>query len=521
MLSFLTAAAMLGGVAVPAELGTVLTAQAYTDDTSDGLDSDSVTNPLRVPVDEASMVLEMTSVSLTLEELKAADYTVPVYVQFSRSEAIDAMQFGIMADERTEITVVNDPVESITSGYDIVRGGMAVNESSEVPGMYRFAWAASENKEISQPLVLLLVKLPEDAVEGDQFDISFLDREDTYPTFFRTLTDEGRVRLPFALVDGSIEICESDDPTEPETAEPETTEPETTEPETTEPDTPGSDVVNPLHVSVDEASVVLEMPSISLTLEELKAGNYTVPICIELSRYEPMDYMEFGILADERVTTTFTGDQHVAGSYGYTVEHTVSSQSNINPNMYWVVWASNGNQETFNSLGLLLVTLPEDAAEGDQFDISFLDKGVVTSLGAPAMAFFETKTDDQGAVNLPFALVDGSIEICGAEESTEPETTEPTEPETTDPNPTEPAEPPLGDVSGDNVINAGDAAVTLSAAAAYGATGKYGNLTDAQIAAADIDGSGMVNASDAAYILQYAAMRGANGKDFDIRELVK
>ena len=346
VLSFLTAAAMLGGVAVPAELGTVLTAQAYTDDTSDGLDSDSVTNPLRVPIDEASMVLEMTSVSLTLEELKAADYTVPVYVQFSRSEAIDAMQFGIMADERTEITVVNDPVESITSGYDIVRGGMAVNESSEVPGMYRFAWAASENKEISQPLVLLLVKLPEDAVEGDQFDISFLDREDTYPTFFRTLTDEGRVRLPFALVDGSIEICESDDPTEPETAEPETTEPETTEPETTEPET--------------------------------------------------------------------------------------------------------------------------------------------------------TEPD-----------------------TTEPDTTEPTEPETTDPNPTEPAEPPLGDVSGDNVINAGDAAVTLSAAAAYGATGSYGDMTAAQIAAADIDGSGMVNASDAAYILQYAAMRGANGKDFDIRELVK
>ena len=63
--------------------------------------------------------------------------------------------------------------------------------------------------------------------------------------------------------------------------------------------------------------------------------------------------------------------------------------------------------------------------------------------------------------------------------------------------------------------------MTLSAAAAYGATGKYGSLTDTQIAAADIDGSGNVNASDAAYILQYAAMRGANGKDFDIRELVK
>ena len=81
--------------------------------------------------------------------------------------------------------------------------------------------------------------------------------------------------------------------------------------------------------------------------------------------------------------------------------------------------------------------------------------------------------------------------------------------------------PKLGDVNGDGVINAGDAALTLSAAAAYGATGTYGNMTKAQITAAEIDGNGRINASDAAYILQYAAIRGANGKDFDIRELVK
>ncbi len=79
----------------------------------------------------------------------------------------------------------------------------------------------------------------------------------------------------------------------------------------------------------------------------------------------------------------------------------------------------------------------------------------------------------------------------------------------------------LGDVNLDNTINAGDAAMTLSAAAAYGATGRYGNLTDIQIAAADIDGNDAVNASDATYILQYAAIKGANGKEFDIRELVK
>ncbi len=116
---------------------------------------------------------------------------------------------------------------------------------------------------------------------------------------------------------------------------------------------------------------------------------------------------------------------------------------------------------------------------------------------------------------------------------TEPTETQPTEPNPTETDPTKPAptepestEPTpadilLGDVNLDNTINAGDAAMTLSAAAAYGATGSYGNLTATQIAAADIDENGSVNASDAAYILQYAAIKGANGKEFDIRELVK
>ena len=103
---------------------------------------------------------------------------------------------------------------------------------------------------------------------------------------------------------------------------------------------------------------------------------------------------------------------------------------------------------------------------------------------------------------------------------TEPAETQPTEPAPTEPEPT-PADILLGDVNLDNTINAGDAAMTLSAAAAYGATGSYGNMTDAQITAADIDGNEAVNASDAAYILQYAAIKGANGKEFDIRELVK
>lgn len=78
-------------------------------------------------------------------------------------------------------------------------------------------------------------------------------------------------------------------------------------------------------------------------------------------------------------------------------------------------------------------------------------------------------------------------------------------------NPTEP-EVPLGDLDGNDAINATDAAMVLSAAAAVGA-GVDSGLTEEQMKAADVDGNGSFDASDASYILAYAAYTGAGGAD--------
>ena len=85
-------------------------------------------------------------------------------------------------------------------------------------------------------------------------------------------------------------------------------------------------------------------------------------------------------------------------------------------------------------------------------------------------------------------------------------------------NPTEP-EVPIGDLDGNDAINATDAAMVLSAAAASGAGGDSG-LTEEQIKAADLNADGEFDAKDAAIILQYAAYAGAGGKD-TIQDFVK
>ncbi len=68
-----------------------------------------------------------------------------------------------------------------------------------------------------------------------------------------------------------------------------------------------------------------------------------------------------------------------------------------------------------------------------------------------------------------------------------------------------------GDVNDDEQINAADAAVILSAAAAAG-SGNASVLNAEQKQAADVNADGAFNATDAALILQYAAYAGAGGK---------
>lgn len=84
-----------------------------------------------------------------------------------------------------------------------------------------------------------------------------------------------------------------------------------------------------------------------------------------------------------------------------------------------------------------------------------------------------------------------------------------------------PAEPdlPLGNVNGDNTIDASDAAAVLIAASQIGA-GDDPELTEAQRKAADVNNDGNIDASDAAVILMYAAAVGAGDLTANIEDLI-
>ncbi len=68
----------------------------------------------------------------------------------------------------------------------------------------------------------------------------------------------------------------------------------------------------------------------------------------------------------------------------------------------------------------------------------------------------------------------------------------------------------LGELNGDQAIDALDAALLLQASAAAGTNGDSG-LTEEQLIEADVNGDGTFDANDAACILQYSAYIGAGG----------
>ena len=77
----------------------------------------------------------------------------------------------------------------------------------------------------------------------------------------------------------------------------------------------------------------------------------------------------------------------------------------------------------------------------------------------------------------------------------------------------------FGDINGDGVVNASDAAQILIAAALIGAGGTPA-LAEEQMDAADVNGDSTVNASDAAVVLIYAAAVGAGQEEVKISDFV-
>lgn len=107
--------------------------------------------------------------------------------------------------------------------------------------------------------------------------------------------------------------------------------------------------------------------SVELSLNDLKAKNYTVPVCVSLDKNAGITYSEWGVNVDKRCT--FTVDEET-DDLAFMVYHSINEKENF----MWTAWASGSEVNTkTGNLIWLNVTLPRTAAAGDSFTIEYAD----------------------------------------------------------------------------------------------------------------------------------------------------
>ncbi len=107
--------------------------------------------------------------------------------------------------------------------------------------------------------------------------------------------------------------------------------------------------------------------SVELTLQELKAKDYVVPVCVSLDKNAGITYSEWGVNVDKRCT--FTVDEET-DDLAFAVYHSINEKESF----MWTAWAS--GSEVITKTGNLIwlnVTLPRTAAAGDSYAITYAD----------------------------------------------------------------------------------------------------------------------------------------------------
>jgi hypothetical protein len=112
------------------------------------------------------------------------------------------------------------------------------------------------------------------------------------------------------------------------------------------------------------ADIHVTIPEISISLADLKANDYTVPVYIELDQNSGINYAEWGAEFDSRCTVT-------SDAFDDNVRFDVVCSINDEKHFFWTAWASANTNPHTGNLVLLNVKLPEDAAAGDTFPITY------------------------------------------------------------------------------------------------------------------------------------------------------
>ncbi|MBR4319642.1 MAG: dockerin type I repeat-containing protein [Oscillospiraceae bacterium] len=124
--------------------------------------------------DQTAITVTIDQTNVTLKQLKSCNYEIPIFVRLNQNAELNAVEFGIAVDNRCRFDLVT------RSQYSEIYGGKISMDMSGVliPGADNCAWMTwaqqSSYEEVSSNLVMLLVKIPDSAQEGDVYEVHYL-----------------------------------------------------------------------------------------------------------------------------------------------------------------------------------------------------------------------------------------------------------------------------------------------------------------------------------------------------------
>ena len=199
---------------------------------------------------------------------------------------------------------------------------------------------------------------------------------------------------------------------------------------------PASAVETPAEYGTSTKSCAVAIGQATVTLDELKASNYQVPVMIKVAPNPKINILEFGISSPLSYTLLTPDDfdedsnpdrakqlkemKTAPEGLALTIKMTANTVKNGSDNVTWLTWASDTGVKT-QKFAVVLVDVPKDAKEGDKFDIKYLNEGLS---GNPEICALNEDADKKDYVELKdFEGIDGFVKIAGTPTPTETTTT--------------------------------------------------------------------------------------------------
>ena len=146
-------------------LGNITTDAADIDDISLSLE-----NQISTTASQTSIQVAIDKKTLTLEELKALNYQVPIFIRLEENTGLTTIEFGIQVDSRCGYSVIVDSDEAMELAGEYLSIGMTYATNGNFVWT---TWASSRTNSSMKKLLLLMVDIPTTVSGGEKFNIDY------------------------------------------------------------------------------------------------------------------------------------------------------------------------------------------------------------------------------------------------------------------------------------------------------------------------------------------------------------